>query len=106
VVLCALLEPIAERYGLDLTVVNKVWIPLSFYDSRLGWSNSMNPASPYAMVDLIQLKDHFDIAFACDTIMTTRHYHALSRLIITNHYLSVATHITSASIALAKTSAW
>jgi phosphoglucomutase len=51
----------------------------------------MNPASPYAMVNLVALKDDFDIAFACDTDhdrhgIVTRH----AGLVTPNHYFSVA----------------
>ena len=85
-------EPIAERYGLDLTVVNKVVDP-TFRFMTVDWDGQirMNPASPYAMVDLVKLKDRFDIAFACDTdhdrhgIITRK-----SGLLPPNHYLSVA----------------
>ena len=85
-------EPIAERYGLDLTVVNKVVDP-TFRFMTVDWDGQirMNPASPYAMVDLVKLKDRFDIAFACDTdhdrhgIVTPK-----AGLLAPNHYLSVA----------------
>lgn len=61
-------EPIAERYGLDLTVVNKIVDP-TFRFMTVDWDGQirMDPSSPYAMVRLVDLKDHFDIAFACDT---------------------------------------
>ncbi len=51
----------------------------------------MDPSSPYAMQGLIGMKDHFDIAFACDTdydrhgIVTKS-----SGLLPPNHYLSAA----------------
>jgi len=85
-------EPIAERYGLDLTVVNKVVDP-TFRFMTVDWDGQirMNPASPYAMVDLVKIKDRFDIAFACDTdhdrhgIVTPK-----AGLLTPNHYLSVA----------------
>jgi phosphoglucomutase len=51
----------------------------------------MDPSSPYAMVELIKVKDRFDIAFACDTDhdrhgIVTRS----SGLMPPNHYLAVA----------------
>ena len=60
--------PIAERYGLNLTVVNDVVDP-TFRFMTVDWDGQirMDPSSPYAMQSLIDLKDRFDIAFACDT---------------------------------------
>jgi phosphoglucomutase len=83
---------IAERYGLDLTVVNDAVDP-TFRFMTLDWDGKirMDPSSPYAMQRLIDLKDRYDIAFACDTdhdrhgIVT-----ASSGLMPPNHYLSTA----------------
>ena len=60
--------PIAERYGLDLTVVNEAVDP-TFRFMTVDWDGQirMDPSSPYAMQRLIDLKDRFEIAFACDT---------------------------------------
>ncbi len=60
--------PIAERYQLNLDVVNKTVDP-TFRFMTLDWDGKirMDPSSPYAMRGLIALKDRFDIAFACDT---------------------------------------
>src|SRR5580704_11558148 len=60
--------PIAERYRLNLTVVNQEVDP-TFRFMTLDWDGKirMDPSSPYAMRSLIALKDKFDIAFACDT---------------------------------------
>ena len=60
--------PIAERYGLNLEVVNPTVDP-TFRFMTLDWDGRirMDPSSPYAMRSLIGLKDRFDIAFACDT---------------------------------------
>ena len=85
-------EPIAERYGLDLTVVNDVVDP-TFRFMTVDWDGQirMDPSSAYAMVRLVELKDRFDIAFACDTdhdrhgIVTKK-----AGLMPPNHYLSVA----------------
>ena len=82
---------IAERYGLDLTVVNDEVDP-TFRFMTLDWDGKirMDPSSPYAMQRLIDLKNRYDIAFACDTdhdrhgIVT-----ASSGLMPPNHYLSV-----------------
>ena len=84
--------PIAERYGLNLTVVNEVVDP-TFRFMTVDWDGKirMDPSSPPAMQSLIGLKDRFDIAFACDTDhdrhgVVTRS----SGLLPPNHYLSVA----------------
>jgi phosphoglucomutase len=60
--------PIAERYGLNLEVVNKTVDPTFRFMTR-DWDGKirMDPSSPYAMRGLIGLKSRFDIAFACDT---------------------------------------
>jgi phosphoglucomutase len=59
---------IAERYGLNLTVVNPVVDP-TFRFMTVDWDGQirMDPSSPYAMQRLIGMKDHFDLSFACDT---------------------------------------
>jgi phosphoglucomutase len=84
--------PIAERYGLNLSVVNKAVDP-TFRFMTADWDGQirMDPSSPYAMERLIGLKDRFDIAFACDTDhdrhgIVTR----TAGLLPPNHYLSVA----------------
>ena len=60
--------PIAEHYGLNLTVVNQAVDP-TFRFMTVDWDGQirMDPSSPYAMQRLIGLKDQYDIAFACDT---------------------------------------
>ncbi len=83
---------IAERYKLDLRVVNDAVDP-TFRFMSLDWDGKirMDPSSPYAMQRLIGMKDTYDIAFACDTdhdrhgIVT-----ASGGLLPPNHYLSVA----------------
>ena len=84
--------PIAERYGLQLEVVNPVVDPtFSFmtvdHDGRIR----MDCSSPYAMAGLIELKDNFDIAFGNDTD-ADRHGIVTKSvgLLNPNHYLSVA----------------
>ncbi len=84
--------PIAERYGLNLTVVNEVVDP-TFRFMTVDWDGRirMDPSSSYAMQSLIDLKDRFDISFACDTdadrhgIVTRK-----AGLMNPNHYLAVA----------------
>jgi phosphoglucomutase len=84
--------PIAERYGLNLTVVNDAVDP-TFRFMSVDWDGQirMDPSSPYAMQPLIGLKDRFEIAFACDTDhdrhgIVTRS----SGLLPPNHYLAAA----------------
>jgi len=85
-------EPIAERYGLNLTVVNETVDP-TFRFMTVDWDGQirMDPSSPYAMESLIGLKDRFDIAFACDTDHDRHGIVTRSAgLLPPNHYLSVA----------------
>lgn len=85
-------KPIAEKYGLNLTVADEIIDP-TFRFMTLDWDGKirMDPSSPYAMQGLIGMKDRFDIAFACDTdydrhgIVTKS-----SGLLKPNHYLSAA----------------
>ncbi|MDB5079453.1 MAG: phosphoglucomutase [Chloroflexi bacterium] len=85
-------EPIARKYGLNLTVVNKTvdptfrFMPLD-HDGKIR----MDCSSPYAMANLVRLKDQFDIAFGNDTD-TDRHgiVTPTAGLMNPNHFLSVA----------------
>jgi len=85
-------EKIAERYRLNLKVVNEVVDP-TFRFMTVDWDGKirMDPSSSYAMQSLIGLKDRFDISFACDTdadrhgIVTRK-----AGLLNPNHYLAVA----------------
>ncbi|HVR49159.1 MAG TPA: phosphoglucomutase (alpha-D-glucose-1,6-bisphosphate-dependent) [Pseudorhodoferax sp.] len=82
---------IAERYGLDLTVVRETVDP-RFAFMTLDWDGQirMDPSSPHAMQPLLAMKDRFDVAFACDTdhdrhgIVTPT-----AGLLPPNHYLAV-----------------
>ena len=85
-------EPIAERYGLNLTVVNDAVDP-TFRFMTVDWDGQirMDPSSTYAMQRLIGLKDRFEIAFACDTDHDRHGIVTRSTgLLPPNHYLSVA----------------
>ena len=83
---------IAERWKLDLTVVSEAVDP-TFAFMTLDWDGQirMDPSSRYAMQRLIAVKDHFDIAVACDTdhdrhgIVTPA-----AGLLPPNHFLAVA----------------
>jgi phosphoglucomutase len=82
----------AERYGLDLTVVNETVDP-TFRFMTVDWDGQirMDPSSPYAMQRLIGLKDRFAIAWACDTDHDRHGIVTRSAgLLPPNHYLSAA----------------
>ncbi len=85
-------EAIAKHYQIDLTVVNKTVDP-TFSFMTVDWDGQirMDPSSTYAMQKLIEMKDHFEISFACDTDHD-RHGIVSKRvgLLNPNHYLSVA----------------
>lgn len=86
--------PIRDLYGLNLTVVNETVDP-TFRFMTLDWDGRirMDPSSPYAMHQLIGLKDKFDVAFACDTD-SDRHgiVTRSSGLLPPNHYLAACVH--------------
>jgi phosphoglucomutase len=83
-------QPIADRYGLNLTVVNSS-VDATFRFMTVDWDGQirMDPSSPYAMQSLIKLKDGFDVAFACDTDHDRHGIVARSvGLLPANHYLA------------------
>ncbi len=85
-------EPIAERYGLNIAVVNKAVDPtFSFMTVDHDGKIRMDCSSPYAMRGLISLKDRFDLAFANDPD-TDRHGIVVPSvgLMNPNHYLATA----------------
>ena len=85
-------QPIAEKYGLDITVTNPNLDPqFGFmtcdHDSKIR----MDCSSPYAMAGLVKLKDQFDIAWGNDP--DTDRHGIVTRsvgLMNPNHYLAVA----------------
>ncbi|QGY41947.1 alpha-D-glucose phosphate-specific phosphoglucomutase [Pseudodesulfovibrio cashew] len=85
-------EPIAEKYGLDLTLTSKVVDPaFAFMTVDKDGKIRMDCSSPYAMASLIRHKDAYDIAFGNDPDydrhgIVTRS----SGLLNPNHYLAVA----------------
>ena len=83
---------IAERYGLDLDIVSEEVDP-TFRFMTVDWDGKirMDPSSPYAMQRLIDLKDRFEIACACDTDHDRHGIVTRSAgLLPPNHYLAVA----------------
>jgi phosphoglucomutase len=84
--------PIAERYGLDLTVVNQSIDPtFAFMRVDKDGKIRMDCSSPAAMAGLIELKDGFDVAFGNDP--DADRHGIVTRsvgLMNPNHYLAVA----------------
>jgi phosphoglucomutase len=83
---------IAEAYNLELTIISEAVDP-TFRFMTADWDGRirMDPSSPYAMQSMIEIKDRFEIAWACDTdhdrhgIVTRKH-----GILQPNHYLAAA----------------
>jgi phosphoglucomutase len=84
--------PVAERYGLNLEVVNRRVDPtFSFMTVDKDGKIRMDCSSPYAMASLIELKDRYDIAFGNDPDYDRHGIVTPSvGLMNPNHYLAVA----------------
>ncbi|MCS6897691.1 MAG: phosphoglucomutase (alpha-D-glucose-1,6-bisphosphate-dependent) [Nitrospira sp.] len=85
-------EPIADRFGLSIELVNRTVDP-TFRFMPLDWDGNirMDCSSPYAMANLIALKDRFDVAFGNDADndrhgIVTRSFGLMNP----NHYLAVS----------------
>ena len=89
---CAYWEPIAERYGLNITVVNPVIDPtFSFMTVDHDGKIRMDCSSPYAMAKLVDLAGKFDLAVANDPDVDRHGIVTRSvGLMNPNHYLAVA----------------
>ena len=85
-------QPLAERYGIDITVVNpKIDPTFAFMTLDHDGKIRMDCSSPYAMAGLVELKDRFDIAFGNDPDSDRHGIVAPSTgLLNPNHYLAVA----------------
>ena len=84
-------EPIAERYGLQLTVTNKTLDPLfSFMPPDHDGKTRMDCSSPWAMAGLIGLADKYDLAFANDPDADRHGIVTPSGLMQPNDYLCAA----------------
>ena len=85
-------KPIAERYGLNIEIVNPAVDP-TFRFMPLDWDGKirMDCSSPFAMANLIALKDRFDVAFGNDAD-NDRHgiVTRSAGLMNPNHYLAVS----------------
>jgi phosphoglucomutase len=85
-------QPIADTYGLDITVTNPAVDPTFRFmtldhDGRIR----MDCSSPYAMTSLVKLKDRFDLAFGNDPDSDRHGIVAKSvGLMNPNNYLAVA----------------
>jgi phosphoglucomutase len=87
-------QAIAERYQLDLTIVNaKVDPTFRFMTLDHDGKIRMDCSSPYAMAGLVKLKDRFQVAFGNDAD-ADRHGIVIPSLGLMNpnHYLAVAIH--------------
>jgi phosphoglucomutase len=85
-------EPIAEFYKLDLTVVNKKLDPtFGFMPVDHDGKIRMDCSSPYAMANLVKLKNDYRVAFGNDPD-SDRHgiVTPAAGLMNPNHYLAVA----------------
>lgn len=85
-------EPIADRYGLNLQVVNPAVDPtFGFMTVDKDGKIRMDCSSPYAMAGLIALKNNYDMAFGNDPDVD-RHGIVTpdGGLMNPNHYLAVA----------------
>jgi len=85
-------KPIAEEYGIDVTVVNdRVDPTFSFMPVDHDGKIRMDCSSPYAMANLVALKDRYDLAFGNDTD-SDRHGIVTpgQGLLNPNHYLAAS----------------
>ncbi len=82
---------IAERYGLDIHVVNPTVDPtFRFMPVDHDGKIRMDCSSPWAMANLVKLKDAYDIAFGNDADSDRHGIVTRSRgLLNPNHYLAV-----------------
>jgi phosphoglucomutase len=85
-------DAIAERYNLNMEVVNHSVDP-TFRFMTVDWDGQirMDPSSVYAMARMIDLKDRFAVAFASDTDADRHGIVSHGRgLLAPNDYLAVA----------------
>ncbi len=88
----AYFEPIADRYGIDLTLVNRLVDPtFAFMTLDKDGKIRMDCSSRYAMASLIALKDGYDVAVGNDA--DADRHGVVTRgagLMNPNHFLAVA----------------
>ncbi|HMZ84861.1 MAG TPA: phosphoglucomutase (alpha-D-glucose-1,6-bisphosphate-dependent) [Rhodocyclaceae bacterium] len=87
-------KPIAERYGLNIEIVNPAVDPtFGFMSVDHDGKIRMDCSSLHAMAGLVALKDRFDIAWGNDADVDRHGIVAPSvGLLNPNHYLAVAIH--------------
>lgn len=84
-------EPIAEHYLLDIEVVNKAIDPtFSFMPPDYDGKIRMDCSSPYAMRNLVALKDKYDVAFGNDPDNDRHGIVTADGLMTPNSYLAAA----------------
>jgi phosphoglucomutase len=85
-------QPIAERYGLNLSIVNtRVDGTFGFMTVDHDGKIRMDCSSPFAMASLVGLKDQFDVAWGNDPDADRHGIVTRSAgLLNPNHYLAVA----------------
>ena len=84
-------DRIAERHRLQLTVVNKTVDPrFAFMPLDHDGKIRMDCSSPYAMANLLRLKDRYAVAFGNDTDADRHGIVTPAGLMNPNHYLAVA----------------
>lgn len=84
-------EPIADAYGIEITVVNKAVDPtFRFVPFDKDGKIRMDCSSPYAMNGLLEMRDRFDLAVACDPDSDRHGIVTGQGLMNPSHFLSVA----------------
>jgi phosphoglucomutase len=85
-------QPIADAYGLDITVTNPAYDPtFRFMTLDHDGKIRMDCSSPYAMASLVKLKDRFALAFGNDPDSDRHGIVTRSMgLMNPNHFLAVA----------------
>lgn len=84
-------EPIADAYGIEITVVNKAVDPtFRFVPFDKDGKIRMDCSSPYAMNGLLEMRNRFDLAVACDPDSDRHGIVTSQELMNPNHFLSVA----------------
>lgn len=84
-------DPIAERYGLDITVVNREADPtFRFMPLDKDGKIRMDCSSPWAMRGLIDLRDEYDVAFGNDPDADRHGIVTRAGLMNPNHYIAAS----------------
>ncbi len=85
-------EPIAKKYNLNLSLVNKEYDPtFRFVPCDKDGKIRMDCSSRYAMNSLLNLKNNYDLAFGCDPDADRHGIVTPSGLMNPNHYLAAVT---------------